>query len=290
MWCRVGGFAQFLPAALASLAVACASPEPPPPPAEPVEVVVRRAQDAFAGGDYTTAIEAYSSALEITPWNDRLRSGLVAAYAARGREAWEEGDFSGLERAEADLRTAVELAPDDRVLRRNLALILVDRANRSLDAAEAKAFREEARALDPVGAEVPVEDPLFERRLDLAFGLLERGQLDAGIYRLESLRTDYPERTEASHLYAQAHMRKGDELQQAGRYDEAGEMYDVAVAVYSAIGACTPQACDPDARLAHHNRIITRINGGHPAEARAALAEAAAQGQQFPRLERAASE
>ena len=229
--------------------------------------LVQSAEQAFDRGDYDAAIAAYVEALERTPWNDRLVANLVAAYAARAESAREQPGVEPLERAAADLRRALELRPDDPLLRANLARVLVEQANR-------------------VG-----ERPLLERRLDLAFELLERGQLEAGIFRLEALRRDYPESRSAALLLGQALGRLASQLEAQAEHASAAESFGRAVEVLAEICPCPPgesAACDgAELRLAHHNRIVSWINADRPADARAALLEAEAAGLEFPRLRRA---
>ena len=74
--------------------------------------VVTRAERAMERGDYDTAIAGYAEALERTPWNTRLSTALVSAYAARAAHPAQSGR-PGLQAAEADLRTALSIAPDD---------------------------------------------------------------------------------------------------------------------------------------------------------------------------------
>ena len=90
-------------------------PERPPPPS--VASLVERAEAATANGDDGDAIEAYAEALERTPWNTRLEDGLANAYARRAARARDEAGARGLPAAEADLRRALELRPDDTQLR-----------------------------------------------------------------------------------------------------------------------------------------------------------------------------
>ncbi len=121
---------------------------------EGISPLVAKAEQAIAQGDYDTAVAAYEEAYERTPWNERLRAHLVAAYAERSQHARERGSEADFAAAEKDLRAALELRPDDPVLRKNLALVLAERAARG--GPEAEQLRAEALALDPlVGVSVP---------------------------------------------------------------------------------------------------------------------------------------
>lgn len=250
--------------------------------------MVERAERALAEGDYETAIAAYTAARARTPWNDRLRVALVGVYAERARTAHARGDLEGVLQAESDLRSALELAPDDLVLRRSLAVVLADRANRSMEPEVAARFRAEARSLDPEAEHaVPAGRPDVERRLDLAYELLERGQLEAGIFRLEGIYRDHPDHPGVASLLAQALVRQGNGHEDAGDHAAAAESFERAVAVYAESGACQRPCDDPGVRLAHNNRIVAWLNASRPEEARRALAEAGELGLSFPRLERA---
>ena len=253
--------------------------------------LVQSAERAFDGGDYDAAISAYVQALERTPWNDRLVANLAAAYAARAESAREQPGVVPLERAAADLRRARELRPDDPVLRANLARVLVEHANRS-DPERALELRAEARQLDAaLEASAGEVRPLLERRLDLAFELLERGQLEVGLLRLEALRRDYPESREVALLLGQALGRLASELEAQGEHAPAAETFGRAVDVLAELGPCAPGealACgEAEIRLAHHNRIVSWIHAARPDDARAALLEAESAGLEFPRLRRA---
>lgn len=263
-------------------------------PTQGVGLLVQGGEQAFDRGDYDEAIAAYAEALDRMPWNDRLVANLAAAYAERARRAREHPGVKPLERAEADLRSAVRLRPDDPVLQANLAVVLVERANRVMDPTLAGELRAEARRLNSgVEAGVGLVQPLLERRIDLAFELLERGQLEAGILRLQALRRDYPESREVAMLLGQALARQATKLDARGEYAPAAEAFGRAVAVFAELGACEPAPCEPapcderEIRLAHHNRIVAWLNADRPADARAALLEAEAAGLEFPRLRRA---
>ena len=260
--------------------------------------LVQSAEQAFDRGDYDAAIAAYVEALERTPWNDRLVANLVAAYVARAESAREQPGVEPLERAAADLRRARQLRPDDPLLRANLARVLIEQANRVgagagvPDPERVSELRAEARGLDAaLEANAEAVRPLLERRLDLAFELLERGQLEAGILRLEALRRDYPESRSVALLLGQALGRLASGLEARGEHARAAESFGRAVAVLAELGPCPPGqrfACDEaELRLAHNNRIVSWINADRPADARAALLEAEAAGLEFPRLRRA---
>jgi tetratricopeptide (TPR) repeat protein len=274
------------------LALACARPEPPPPATPPgsegISPLVTRAERALESGDVDTAITAYGEALQRTPWNERLRSHLAAAYAERSRRARERGRTSDYAAAEADLRAALALRPDDPVLRRNLAVVLRERASGSRGA-DADRLREEARALDPdADRGVVTRAEEVERRLDVAHGLVERGEVEAGLLELEPLFAERPDYPGVGRLYAQALVRQGLERQARGDADGASAAFDRAVAVYAALRACTATPCeDPEVRAAHHDRIVNFLQADREDDARAALAEAEAAGLRFPELRRA---
>ena len=167
--------------------------EPEQASTESVAPVVTRAERAMERGDYDTAIAGYAEALERTPWNTRLSTALVSAYAARAAHPAQSGR-PGLQAAEADLRTALSIAPDDPSVRRSLAAVLLDLSSHEEDPERSLALRMEARRHAPkLEANTPVVQLALERRLDLAFDLVERGQLDAAIDRLEQLHGEYPE-------------------------------------------------------------------------------------------------
>jgi tetratricopeptide (TPR) repeat protein len=297
----------FLCVALMALGCAAAgsgSPAPgtSPPGAAPegdnvlesrtVGPIVARAEGAMQAEDFETAIELYRAAFERTPWNTRLRDALAAAHAGRARQARERGRFRELPAAEADLRAALELRPGDPDLERNLAVVLAERASVDLDPARAGELRQEARALDPhVEASLPARRADLERRLDLAFELLERGQLDAGIQRLRSLRAGEPDYRPATLLLAQALVRKGSALHGAGRYAEAGAALDDAVDVYRDLGPCGSGPCS-DAELrqevakAHQSRIVAWLEAVRLERAEQALEDAESAGLSFPQLRR----
>ena len=75
-----------------------------------VAPIVIRAGQAMESGDFDRAVEFYAAAYQRTPWNTRLRDALVAAYVARAAQTRTQTRFRDLERAERDLRAALELA------------------------------------------------------------------------------------------------------------------------------------------------------------------------------------
>jgi tetratricopeptide (TPR) repeat protein len=231
-------------------------------------------------GDSDAAIAAYEEALEITPWNTRVTRALAAAHAERGARRREAGS---LPEAERDLRRALELQPDDPELRLNLAIVLIERADLEMDRARATKMRVEAAELAPeLHAGSPQVDALLERRLDLAYELLERGQLEAGASRLEWLQADYPDEPRVKRLRAQSEVALGGDRYQKGAFDAAAEHYGNAVALYA---GCDPAVCSrQEVALAHQNRVVALYEARKTAEARAALDEAEKQGHRFPEL------
>ncbi len=280
-----------------ALCLSCAnqpSPEPAlaPTTSEGVGPIVERGESAYERGDLDTAIAAYSEALERTPWNDRLKRLLASTYTERAERARAEQRFEGVVRAEGDLRSALALYPEDPLLRRNLAVVLVDRSTRTFDPEESARFLGEARVLDPeVAAGAPVLDLEVERRLDLAYQLLERGQLEAGLFRLERLHEQHPDRADVARLLGAALVRKGLRLEQSGDHRGAGGLFDRAVANYAGTSACAEGSCDdPEIRLAHRNRIVAWVHASRPDSAREALADAERIGLRFPELQEAVAE
>jgi tetratricopeptide (TPR) repeat protein len=279
----------------AALGLGCGSfrAEEPPSADEPTaSELLEAAESAKRVGDYDAAIAGYREALARTPWNERAKGGLAQSLAERAAVARLEPGVKGIDRAIADLREAQELAPANETLRRNLAVVLVERADRTLDPAEAVLYREEARAFDAgVAGASPGRRPDIERRLDLAQQLLERGQLDAGIERLDALLRENPGHPDTARLLARALAQRGAALAQRGNHPAAAADFDRAVATYAMAGLCPESPCeDPDVRLAHRNRIVAWLNASRPDEARRALEEAEAQGIDFPELRRALSE
>jgi tetratricopeptide (TPR) repeat protein len=279
----------------AALWLGCGSvpPEEQPAGAEPTaSELLEAAESARGAGDHDAAIAGYREVLARTPWNERAKSALAGSLAERAAAVRLEPGVKGIDRAIADLREARELAPGDERLRRNLAVVLVERADRTMDPAEAALYREEARALDAeVASASPGRRSDIERRLDLAQELIERGQLDAGISRLDFLLREHPGQPDASRLLAQALVRRGTGFAQRGNHLAAAAEFDRAVATYASGGICSEVPCeDPDVRLAHRNRIVAWLEAPRPDEARRALEEAEAQGIDFPELRRALAE
>lgn len=264
------------------LAAGCASEAPDPGGAAPVTVgpLVERAERAMQRGDPDAAIAAYQEAVELTPWNSRVVRALAAAHAERGARYRDQGSLPSAER---DLRRALELQPDDPELRFNLAVVLIERADLDLDSARAARLRAEAAELAPeLHAGSPQVDALLERRLDLAYQLLERGQLEAGASRLAWMQADYPDEPRVARLRAQAEVALGSRLYEAGNFSDAALHYGRAVSLY---GECAAPVCSrSELALAHQNRVVALFEAGRTAEARAALDEAEAQGLSFPQL------
>lgn len=271
----------------ASLVPGCASESAGPEQraSEGVAPVIARAERAMARGDHAAAIAGYRAALERTPWNTRLERALVAAYAARAEQSRHDG-VAGLVAAEDDLRKALEIAPDDAALRRSLAAILIDLSAQVRDPERSAALRSEARSYAPeLESRIPVVQLGVERRMDMALELITRGQLDAGIDRLERLHADYPERADLARLLAQARVRKGNELAARQDYGNAGSSFDEAVALYAALLPCDGSRCAAEElSTAHRNRIVARLSAARLDEAREALAEAERLGLDFPML------
>ena len=277
---------------LLALVPACAANGPPESDASrpaSVSPILEEAEAKRAAGDFDGAIASYEAALERTPWNDRIRHSLAMTHAEKAQH-WRAQRH--LPPAERELRLALELLPGDPGLRHNLAVVLVERANLDLDPEQAAARRAEALELAPELAAVQSEvDAGLERRLDLAFELLERGQLEAGIARLESLRQSRPDSPEVPGLLGQALVQQAGIQARNGSYEAAGATLDRAVAVYASMPACAGpgwSGCTrEDASLAHHNRVVTWLRAGEGERARDALAEANALGLSFPELESA---
>ncbi len=281
---------------LLGLAAGCASsPEQPAgaaSPAEPSSVagiapLVEQAEAHRARGEQDAAIALYREALHRTPWNERLKQALATTYAERAETA---RGAKNLGQAEADLRSAVEIAPGDPNLARNLAVVLNERAAREYDLERAASLRQEARALAPeVTAAFPEREAPLERRLDLAYELIQKDQLDAGIDGLERLRKERPAERSVGHLLAQAYVKRADAHSTRRDFEAAGTDLDRAVAVY---GETFPRCGPPDCKLeeiemAHWNRVVAWINASRAETARRALTDASAQGFSFVDLERA---
>jgi tetratricopeptide (TPR) repeat protein len=280
--------------------LACIGPTAPPEtrPPDPVtpSELVSGAERAQARGDLDTAIDQYREASRRDPSNDRLRRTLAATYVERARRVRAEQGVFGLEGAERDLREAWRLEPDDPAIRRSLASVLVDRAVREMSPDRAQSLREEARRLD-AGISRAGQDyrPELERRLDLAFELVERGQLDAGIERLEAICAEHPDHPAATRLLGQSLVRKALLRAQRGRHAEAGGLLDRAVKVYAVLeigrsDSGAPSALRDEARDAHRNRIVAWLNAARPENAQRALADAEQVGFRFPELARAVGE
>jgi tetratricopeptide (TPR) repeat protein len=189
--------------------------------------LIERAERARQTRDFDAALAAYREALERTPWNTRLQRALAVTYADRGARERDEGQLPAAER---DLREALRLAPEDAEFKENLAVVLLERASLDLDQPRAAERRQEARQLAPQLAEsAPRVNATVERRLDLAYELLERGQMEAGIERLDQLLADEPQRADVRVLLAQAHVRQGNEYSRRSRFAAAAEELDRAV-------------------------------------------------------------
>jgi tetratricopeptide (TPR) repeat protein len=285
--------ARLLRVACAALLSACVAsgPAQDEPATDTVGVgpIVARAEAASASGDHTAAIADYRTALEKTPWNTRLQQALVASYAARAEAArTKPGGAKGLAAAEKDLRAALELAPGDTALSRSLAAVLLEQAGFAANDEQIAALRGEARALAPdLEAQAPVVRKSAEVRIDLAYDLIERGQLDAGIDQLEALVKDDPGEPAGTRLLAQAWVRKGGIQNGRADYDGAQKSFARAVELYAQLLPCDGARCDAaELALAHKNRIASALDGANWPAARAALAEAQAVGLAFPDLVR----
>jgi predicted Zn-dependent protease len=262
--------------------------------AQGVAPIVARAEAAQSSGDLDPAIDGYSTAVERTPWNTRLRSQLVAAYTQRAEAKRKKpGGAKGLALAEQDLRSAHELAPDDETVKRSLAAILIERAAFEKDDELARELRAEANTLAPeLAAQNPERRLPVETRIDLAFDLIDRGSIDAGIDQLRAVVREYPTNAKARRLLAQALVRLGTDQTHSRDYDGATASFSEAVEQYAQLLPCDGQRCDSsELELAHRNRIISAIDAGRIDLARAAFAEAKAIGlelddlaQRFPEL------
>jgi tetratricopeptide (TPR) repeat protein len=199
----------------------------------------------------------------------------------------------GLESAEGDLREALRIEPDDPAIRQNLAVLLVERSVREMDPERARTLRDEARSLDPELAQLGEgARPDIDRRLDLAFELLQRGQIDAAIERLEALHTAHPDHPETTRLLAQALVRKAIQRADRGRHHEAGPLLDRAVGLYADVSSTNEYTTDhpefhEELRVVHRSRVVAWMNASRPEAARQALADAERAGFRFPDLERA---
>ncbi len=261
-----------------------------PGDASGVAPIVARAEAAIASGDLDSAIVSYREAFERTPWNTRIASSLVAAYVSRAERRahearWRQGTRARGRRSARGARDLAAACPRPGAASppccSSARLWLADDA-------EAERFRSEANTLAPDLAE---QDPALrlpvERRLDVAYDLLERGQLDAGLDQLEALLREYPQSTAAARLLAQALVRKGGVQIQRADYAGARKSYARAVELYAQLLPCDGTRCDPsELELAHRNRISAALDSASWDEARAALTEAKAVGLAFPDLER----
>jgi tetratricopeptide (TPR) repeat protein len=272
-------------ALLASAGGSCGGGAPPDAgrdaAAAGVAPIVERAEAAAARGDLDGAIAGYDQAIQRTPWNTRLRSQLVAAYAERAEaKRRKPGGPAGLAAAEADLRAAHELAPDDAGVTRSLAAILVERAAFESDDALAEKLRAEATSLAPdIAAQAPAVRLPVERRLDLAYDLIDRGSIDAGIDQLRAVTREYPQNAAAARMLAQALVRLGGQQTESRDYDGAQESFTEAVGEYARLLPCDGARCDSsELELAHRNRILSALDAQRLDRARAALAEAQALG------------
>jgi tetratricopeptide (TPR) repeat protein len=273
------------------VSLACAAPQPAASPdaeaneqaGQTVAPLVRSAERSRESGDFDTAIQGYADAFARTPWNTKLKRALAVTHTERAADAREKGS---LERAERDMRAALELYPEDPEFRHSLAVVLLERSAIEMDGARATAYRDEVRRLDP-GLAIPdgMPNPAVERRMDLAFELLDRGQLDAGIGELELIQRDFPREPTSARLLAQALVRRATQLTERENFTGARESLDRAVDLYGLITPCDGVRCTADElRIAHYNRVVTNIAEGRRAEARTALEEAQQQGLRFPDL------
>ena len=283
-----------LGAVLAWSLAGCAAPPPSEPeaaaPGLGVAPLVAGAGAAAGRGDYDTAIPLYRQALDQTPWNTRLLRRLAVAHAERAGQLRALPGETGLRGAARDLRRALELDPSDATFRRNLSVVLLELAPFARGG-EAEELRSEARALDPdvaARAASPDGQPLqheVERRLDLAFELIDRGQYEVGLRRLESLHGDYPGRGDVTRLLAQGYVLWGTGLAEAADREGAGRAFERAVELYGGMSPCDGARCSPqELRTAHHNLIVVLIESDRRADARRALDSAARAGLEFPGL------
>jgi tetratricopeptide (TPR) repeat protein len=252
-----------------------------------VAPIVERAEAAQAAGDLDGAIDGYAEAIERTPWNTRLRSQLVAAYSERAEaKRRKPGGAKGLSLAEKDLRTAHELAPDDATVTRSLAAVLLERASFERDDALADQLRQEATTLSPdLAAQTPAVRLPLEQRLDLAYDLIDRGSIDAGIDQLRAVTREYPANVQAARLLAQALVRLGAQQTEFHDYDAAQTSYTEAVGEYARLLPCDGTRCESrELEIAHRNRILSLLDAGRPERARLALHEAENLGLRFDDL------
>jgi tetratricopeptide (TPR) repeat protein len=277
-------------ACLLVVLAACAT-EPPPQKEAKVATpaLLDRAERSRSRGDYDAAIRDFKELVERVPWNDRAKEALAGTYADR---AAKNRDAGKLPSAEEDLREAVAVLPNDATHKRNLAIVLYERASFENDPQKAAGLRKEAKVLSPdldLG-DVPASAAL-ERRLDMAFDLVQRGQVEAGIRTLEQIHRDYPEDPSAARLLAQALVKHAGEFSERKNYPAAAGVLDQAVGIYAKILPCDGKNCKPaELRLAHHNRVVAWLNAYKADEARRALEDAERVGLKFPDLRAAVKE
>jgi len=262
---------------------ACASPPPAEQPKVPTPALLERAERSRSRGNYDAAIRDFEELVERIPWNERAKEALAATYAERAASARDAGK---LPKAEEDLRQAVTVLPSDANHRRNLAIVLYERASFENDPQKAAGLRKEARELAPDLnlSNVPLSAAL-ERRLDMAFDLVQRGQVEAGIRTLEQIRRDYPEDRSTARLLAQSLVKQAAAFSERKNYAAAGGVLDRAVETYAAILPCDGKSCKPEElRLAHRNRVVAWLNAYKAEEAARALEDAERVGLKFPDL------
>ena len=266
---------------------ACATDSPELEVERGTAPLIEAAERASEAGDWAVAIESYAAALERTPWNTRLVPLLVHAHVERASQLRSENRGPrGLEAAEAELRRAWELAPDDADIERSLGVILAERAAYASSDAEAAALRAAATRHAPeVVADLQPRRLGIERRLDLAIEEIERGQLDAGLDRLERMHVEHGDRVDVARLLAQARVRKGIVLSDRRNWDAAAEKLAGAVEIYAGLGHCVDDRCKrSELETAHHNYIVNWLQADRYDEAQAALAHARSLGLRFPTL------
>jgi tetratricopeptide (TPR) repeat protein len=264
--------------------------KPAEEPERGVAPILDKAAAAAEQGEWDAAIEGYTQALERTPWNTRFVRLLAVAHAERAAQARRERPgVEGLDAAEKDLRRAIELDGADPVFKRNLGIVLLERASYERDPARVAALRAEGAALSPDAAQaLPELQRDVERRLDLAVDLIGRGQLEAAIAQLEELRAEYPGRADVISLLAQANVRAGNEAAAQRESRRAAPFFERAVVLYAEIAPCDGSRCSADEqRVAHQNLIVSLYESGDPVSARKALDAAEAAGLRFPGLAKA---